>query len=517
MCPSSEKIVAPISMEKFRSNFRHDLRSGFSVLIGFGEVLREDLSPVGNSIQSNLDHILSDARALLDDTMAMINHCSTGALSAFKTEVKAGLRKQTIPELRKINERISSLEEHLASLEDSAGKLDVLSGMLEAIRHLLLRCHSPFEQKIELPEASKLSAGFGINTDQTIGERRGHVLVLDDELHNLHLISTFLGRLNLTSATFTNGADALHALENEKFDLILLDLHMPQMSGLEVLKEIKKNPKIDSIPILVVTASDDADELAECIEAGAIDSLTKPFQSAFLKARVLTSLTLQEAKKREQEYAEELRFQKNRIEELLAVILPREVIDELQATGEVQPRRHEHVCVLFCDIVNFTRSCDSLSPEVVLSQLQSLFSEFEVIAELHGLQKIKTIGDSFMAVVGLAGDVQEPERVAARAGLDLISCAANHNSGWQVRVGIHSGPVVSGLVGSKQFLFDIWGDTVNTAARIEGAGQPQTLTASKSAFERLGANVRGRSLGLVSLKGKGEQEVFVIEEILQKK
>jgi class 3 adenylate cyclase len=508
MNPASEKIAAPISMEKFRSNFRHDLRSSFSVLIGFGEVLREDLSSDNNSVLSQLDLILSDARSLLDDTMAMINHCSLGSLSAFKSDVKAGLRKQTIPELRKFNERIENLEGTL-------GKLEVLTGMVEAIRQLLLRCNSPFDQKIDLPLPSRLS--INTTSDLTVGERRGHVLVLDDEPHNLHLISTFLGRLNLTAATFTNGADALLALENEKFDLILLDLHMPQMSGIEVLKEIKKNPKIDSIPILVVTASDDADELAECIEAGAIDSLTKPFQSAFLKARVLTSLTLQEAKKREQEYAEELRFQKNRIEELLAVILPRDVIEELQATGEVQPRRHEHVCVLFCDIVNFTRSCDTLPPEVILTHLQSLFSEFEVIAELHGLQKIKTIGDSFMAVVGLSGDVHDPERLAARAGLELISCAANHNSGWQVRVGIHSGPVVSGLVGSKQFLFDIWGDTVNTAARIEGAGRPQSLTTSKSTFERLGSDAKGYSLGLVSLKGKGEQEVFVVEEILQKK
>ncbi|MFZ9520054.1 MAG: adenylate/guanylate cyclase domain-containing protein [Silvanigrellaceae bacterium] len=509
MNPVSEKIAAPISMEKFRSNFRHDLRSSFSVLIGFGEVFKEDLASSNDSAVSILDSILSEARSLLDDTMATINHCSMNSVSAFKSDVKAGLRKQTIPELRKINDK-------LVELEAALGKQDALVGMLEAVRQLLLRCHSPFDQKLDLPIPSKIKPE-NITQEQLPSQSRGHVLVLDDEPHNLQLISTFLARMNLTSATFTDGRDALRALDIEKFDLILLDLHMPKMSGLQVLKEIKKNPKVDSIPVLVVTASDDADELAECIESGAVDSLTKPFQSAFLKARVLTSLTLQEAKRREQEYAEELRFQKNRIEELLAVILPKEIIDELQATGEVQPKRHDHVCVLFCDIVNFTRSCDTLPPEVILSQLQSLFSEFEVIVELHGLQKIKTIGDSFMAVVGLSNDSPEPERLAARAGLDLIASAEAHNSGWQVRVGIHSGPVVSGLVGSKQFLFDIWGDTVNTAARIEGAGRPQLLTSSKSTFERLGADARGYSLGLINLKGKGEQEIFVIEEILNRK
>ncbi|MEN9810985.1 MAG: Adenylate cyclase [Pseudomonadota bacterium] len=505
--PQSNK--EEVSIEKFRSNFRHDLRSNFSVLIGFGEVLREDLSRTNSESLATLDAALDAGRMALDDTIAMINRCSLSSISAFKTEVRAGLRKGTLSNLREVNEM-------LAKLVLNQDEQELVDNMLEAVRQLTLRCHSPFDQRLELRTQE---INFQVNTvnESSDAPTRGHVMVIDDEPHNLHLIGTFLGRLNLSVSTFTRGEDALAELANGGVDLILLDLHMPQMSGLEFLRQIKSKKEYQEIPVLVVTASDDADELAECIEAGAVDSLPKPFQSSFLKARVLTSLDLQAAKRRERAIARELVYQKGRIEELLSVILPRDIIDELQSTGEVQPKRHERVCVLFCDIVNFTESCDREDPVKILALLQSLFSEFEAITELQGLQKIKTIGDSFMAAIGLNQDVNEEELElrAIQAGLNMIDCARRHESGWQLRVGLHTGPVVSGLVGNKQFLFDIWGDTVNTAARVEGASKPQRVAISRTVFDTVKDKIKGQNLGKISLKGKGEQEIYLVEEIIR--
>jgi len=502
---SNENESATPSPEKFRSTFRHDIRSNFSVLIGFGEVLRENLAEAKSPHLHEFDAALSKGRMLLDDTIQMINHCTLDSIAGFQGEVRNGLRKQTLPALRTLNEQITQFKETL-------DEKDLITEILEALRRLTLRCHSPFERRIEL-NASLPSLQLTATNEQ-LGSEAPKVLVIDDETHNLHLISTFLGRLGLSVTTFTSGVNALRALETDLCDLILLDLHMPAMSGLEFLKIIKSDERFKEIPVLVVTASDDADELADCIEAGAVDSLPKPFQSAFLKARVQTSLELHTIKKREKTYLHDLSFQKNRVEELLSAILPKEIIDELNATGEVQPKRYNNVCVLFCDIVNFTQSCDSQDHVLVLNQLQSLFSEFEAIAELQGLQKIKTSGDSFMAVAGLRGSSNlQSELQCVRAGLDMISTSATHPSGWKVRVGIHSGSVVGGLVGSGQFLFDVWGDTVNVAARIKGAGQPQTLTCSKSTFESLGRHIKGMSLGSTELKGKGIQEIFAINSL----
>lgn len=505
MNAADKKQSEPMSAEKFRSKFRHDLRSNFSVLIGFGEVLRDDLTESQQPAMVILGALIDEARLSLDATIALINQCSIQSIAVFKNEVKAGLRGQTLAGLRSLNDKLRELESVL-------GKHELMVNLFDALRELILRCKSPFDEKITLP-SRKPKDNSGSSTTDTQEDPRSRVMVIDDEPHNLHLIGTFLGRLNLAVSTFTDGTEALAALEQSHFDLILLDLHMPAMSGLEFLKIIKSKPEHRDIPVLVVTASDDVDELAECIEAGAVDSLPKPFQSAFLRARVLTSLNLQEAKKRERAFAEELQNQKNRVEDLLEVILPRDVIDELQSTGEVQPRRHDHVCVLFCDIVNFTQSCDTEDPVKILAHLQSLFSQFEAISDLYGLQKIKTIGDSFMAAIGLNPNIDNPELAAARAGLEMIACTNSHPSGWKVRVGIHAGPVVSGLVGSKQFLFDIWGDTVNIAARVERNGSPQTLTVSKTVFERLSGSIRGHSLGLINLKGKGQHELFAVDEI----
>lgn len=491
--------------EKFRSNFRHDLRSIFSVLIGFGEVLREDLAQAKNPNLEEFDTALAKARLLLDDTIQMINHCTLTSIAAFQTEVKNGLRRHTLPELRALNERLTQLEELI-------GEQELITNILEAMRQLTLRCHSPFERRIELN--ANILVQTSANKSDSVDNKGPRVMVIDDEPHNLHLIGTFLGRLGLSVVTFTSGHNALRALETEQCDLILLDLHMPAMSGLEFLKTIKADDRFKDIPVLVVTASDDADELTECIEAGAIDSLAKPFHTSFLKARVQTSLELQSIKKREKQYLHELNYQKNRAEEFLAAILPRNIIDELNQTGEVQPKRYENVCVLFCDIVGFTRSCDSQDHVTIINHLQSLFSAFEAIADLHNIQKIKTIGDSFMAVAGLSGgSVVAAELQCVRAGLEMIATAATHPSGWKVRVGIHSGTVTGGLVGSRQFLFDIWGDTVNMASRVEGAGKPQTLTCSKKTFESLDKHIKGQSLGIVELKGKGPQEIFTIEAL----
>ncbi len=502
---SNENKSATPSPDKFRSTFRHDLRSNFSILIGFGEVLRDDLAKAKSPHLDEFDAALSQGRMLLDDTIQMINHCTLSSIAGFQTEVRNGLRKQTLPALRTLNEKITQFKETL-------GEQDLIKDILEAMRRLTLRCHSPFDNRIEL-NVNLPNPQLTASKDHP-GPDAPRVLVIDDEMHNLHLISTFLVRLGLSVTTFTSGVNALRSLETDLCDLILLDLHMPAMNGLEFLKIVKSDERFKEIPVLVVTASDDADELAECIEAGAVDSLPKPFQSAFLKARVQMSLELQTIKKREKTYLHELSLQKNRVEELLSAILPKEIIDELNTTGEVQPKRYNNVCVLFCDIVNFTQSCESQDHVLILGQLQSLFSEFEAIADLHGLQKIKTIGDSFMAVAGLRGsNTLQSELQCVRAGLDMISTSAAHPSGWKVRVGIHSGSVVGGLVGSRQFLFDVWGDTVNVAARIEGAGQPQTLTCSKTTFDSLGRYIQGRSLGSTELKGKGIQEIFAIDSM----
>jgi class 3 adenylate cyclase len=258
----------------------------------------------------------------------------------------------------------------------------------------------------------------------------------------------------------------------------------------------------------MITSLDEISSVARCIELGAADYLPKPFESVLLQARISACLEAKRLRDRQVDYLARIEHERQRANELLRVILPDPIVEELQRTDNVVPRRYENVGVLFCDIVGFTRYCDQRAPEEVLPWLQRLVESYEDAMARHGMQKIKTIGDGFMAVAGLLQPVEEPVRSCVRCAEDMVRLASELEIGWQVRVGVHVGPVVAGVLGRRQFQFDLWGDTVNTAARVESYGLNGRITLSAAAFARIEPHgARGRRLGLVEVKGKGRVEL----------
>jgi adenylate cyclase len=174
------------------------------------------------------------------------------------------------------------------------------------------------------------------------------------------------------------------------------------------------------------------------------------------------------------------------------------------------PRRYENVAVLFCDVTNFTSYCEEHDPEEVVSRLDALFVIFERITAIHGLEKIKTIGDAFMAAGGLLQEIEDPIGSAVRCGLEMSSTLIEARLGWEVRVGVHSGPVVAGVVGQERYQFDIWGDTVNIAARMSEKSIPGSVAVTKDVWEHVGHDFNGEALGEMELKRKGMISVIGI-------
>ena len=195
-------------------------------------------------------------------------------------------------------------------------------------------------------------------------------------------------------------------------------------------------------------------------------------------ARVKTQLALQAA-------LGEARDARNQADELLHALLPKKAADEIRSIGTVIPRRYENVAVLFCDVTNFTSYCDKHEPEDVVSRLDALFVIFERVAARHGLEKIKTIGDGFMAAGGLLQEIDDPIGSAVRCGLEMASTLIDARLGWEVRVGVHAGPVVAGVVGQERYQFDIWGDTVNVAARMSDKATPGRVAVTKDVWEQV--------------------------------
>ena len=250
------------------------------------------------------------------------------------------------------------------------------------------------------------------------------ILVVDDNDDNRYTLSRRLNRLGYTELeTAINGVEALAKLENTLFDIILLDIMMPEMNGYETLEQIKKDSRLRHIPVIMISAADELDSIVRCIELGAEDFLPKPFNPTLLQARVSASLEKKRLRDREEAFRAQIVQEKRRADDLLYSIIPAPAVRELNRTGAIKSRRYEDVAVLFCDIVGFTAFCDLHSPEIVVDHLQKLFEAFEGIVAAAGMEKIKTIGDEFMATAGLLHPLDRPLLTAVRCGLELVQTA----------------------------------------------------------------------------------------------
>jgi adenylate cyclase len=333
------------------------------------------------------------------------------------------------------------------------------------------------------------------------GADRKLILIVDDTPTNVAVVSGVL-KDSFKTKVATNGEKALAiAFGPERPDLILLDVMMPGMDGYEVCRKLKDNPTTRDIPVMFLTAKTEEVDEEKGFDVGAVDYIHKPFSAPIVLARVRNQLALQEA-------LIEAKEARNQADQLLHALLPKMAADEIRAIGTVIPRRYENVAVLFCDVTNFTAYCDQHEPEDVVSRLDALFVIFERVAAKHGLEKIKTIGDGFMAAAGLLHHVDDPVGAAVRCGLEMSQTMIDAHLGWEVRVGVHAGPVVAGVVGQERYQFDIWGDTVNVAARMVGMSTPGSVAATKDIFDQFGSAFDGEALGEINVKGKGPISVF---------
>jgi adenylate cyclase len=337
---------------------------------------------------------------------------------------------------------------------------------------------------------------------------RPKILIVDDEPYNIDYLEQELEDLQYDTISAVNGQEALNKVATESPDVVLLDIMMPIMDGFEVLSRLKADRKTRDIPVIVISAMDDMGSTVQGIELGAEDYLPKPFDPVLLQARLSNSLVKKRWSDLERQYLQQIESEKKRADELLHVILPDAVVSELKATDTVKPRVFDNVAVLFADVVGFTPFTESHSAGEVVENLQQLVVAYEKLVVQQRVQKIKTIGDAFMAAAGLFESVENPTLNCLRCGLEMISIARQLTAGWRMRVGIHVGPVVGGIVGSRQYLFDLWGDTVNTAQRIESHGAANAVNLSQSAWEAVAGECQAESLGLIDVKGKGPLEIF---------
>ena len=342
------------------------------------------------------------------------------------------------------------------------------------------------------------------------------VLVVDDSRTLRKFLIRELNQAGITRIDEAkNGLEAVELLKLQSFDLMLLDMEMPELDGLDVLKIIKADSALSYLPIIVISGAEDFAKTVECIQIGAEDYLPKPFDPVLLKARVYSSLEKKRLRDVDRERISELQHEKEllhieqmKTEKLMLNILPKPIADRLKKGEKNIAGNYPESTVLFSDLVGFTKMSSEKTAGELVTLLNSLFTKFDQRAEDLGLEKIKTIGDAYMAVGGLPIPRADHADIVADMALgmfiDLQEFNTAHGMNLGMRIGINSGPVVAGVIGFTKFSYDLWGNTVNTASRKESTSLHGRIQISSSTQELLKSSFNIEERELIECKGLGK-------------
>jgi class 3 adenylate cyclase len=353
--------------------------------------------------------------------------------------------------------------------------------------------------------------------------QRAKILVVDDSRMMRAGLTRSLKQLGFSHISeAVDGRDAITKLHEESYDLMLLDMEMPEMNGIEVLTAMRLDSKIGGVPVIVVSGGEQIEMAVQCIEAGAEDYLTKPPHQTLLRARVTTSLEKKRLRDLDklrfaqlQAEKELVELEKEKSEKLLLNILPVAIAGRLKGGEKTIANGHTTVSVMFADLCGFTALSRKTNPADLVAMLNGIFTAFDIIVERHGVEKIKTIGDCYMTVGGLPTHRDDHARVVASASLEMVNALEQINkvngTELQMRVGIHTGPVVAGVIGKIKFTYDLWGDTVNVASRMESSGMPGMVHISEQTEQELRGHFLLEERGFVECKGLGQVKTFFLK------
>ncbi len=341
------------------------------------------------------------------------------------------------------------------------------------------------------------------------------VLVVDDSRTLRRLLIRELNNVGITNITEAgDGNEALEKVRAESFDLMLLDMEMPELDGLGVLNIVKSDPALSYLPVIVVSGAEQFEKTVECIQIGAEDYLPKPFDPVLLRARVFSSLEKKRLRDLDREHIALLQHEKEllnieqmKTEKLMLNILPKPIAERLKKGEKNISGSYPEVTILFSDLVGFTKMSSTKSPADLVKLLNDLFTRFDKRAEELGLEKIKTIGDAYMAVGGLPIPRSDHAIIAADMALgmyqDLTEFNQANGGDLQMRIGLNSGPVVAGVIGFTKFSYDLWGNTVNTASRMESTSAVGRVQITPATAEALTGHFILEERELIECKGLG--------------
>jgi DNA-binding response OmpR family regulator len=474
------------------SQLRHELLTPINHLSGYSEILVEELGDLGE--RGLLPHVAA-IQAASRDALLFVQQALPKAADI--GECNLATLRTLLPGA------VESILDSVSQLESAAepGVRTHIEGDIERIRNAARRLRELAENGASA-EPPKSTPRTGEATEP-VGDGRGRILVVDDNEANRDLLCRQLRREGYSVAQAGDGLEALDLLDHSPFDLVLLDVMMPRLDGIQTLTRLRETGRVPGLSVVMISALDEVSSVVACMELGAEDFLPKPFDPVLLRARIGNSL--------------ERKRLRDEAEALLNNVLPPRIADELRRTRAVAPKYYDDVSIVFTDFAGFTLSTESMAAEEIVEMLDQYFTLFDGIVSRYGLEKLKTIGDSYMYMGGMPPRSPSHPVDSLLAAMEMARAvedvARSNPAGWQIRIGMHTGPVVAGVVGRQKFAFDVWGDTVNYSSRMESSGAPGRINISDRAYARVKDFFECEPRGKVQTKDQRSLEMYFIKGI----
>ena len=509
------------------SKARHNLKNPVNAILGFSEMLIEDCEDEGyddllidlKKINSAGKEVLSIIEESFSDSNLNISGSNVAEI-ATKLEISIRTPLNTIVGyselLREDTENID-----IDTFNEDLDKI-IISGQAISNEITQIISFDPTSSDIKQKDQSSDDIKSVLASIQPLdkGEKKkvtkGSILVVDDNKNNTTLLKKRLEKLGNTVKVANDGMEAIKITEKSQLDLILLDIIMPNMNGYEVLGFLKKDKRYHEIPVIMLSSMDDLTSIYRCIELGADDYVTKPFDKLVLEARISACIEKKQLRDKEKILLGEIRKEKEKSDNLLLNILPKDIANRLKSGEELIADKHNEVSILFADIVEFTPQSKNLNPKELVTILNTIFSKFDDLSTKYNIEKIKTIGDNYFAVSGLRSNVKNPALNIILMAKDMIKTIKTINKTIDsmeltIRIGVHTGTIVAGVIGKNKFAYDLWGATVNKASRMESTGIKNKIQISKETYNIIKKYIMISERREVDIKGIGSTDTYIID------
>jgi DNA-binding response OmpR family regulator len=341
-----------------------------------------------------------------------------------------------------------------------------------------------------------------------------NILLVDDNKENLIVLSNFLKGQGYNIALSFDGKTAIDIAKSNKIDLILIDIMMPEIDGFETFEFLQSHPETKDIPVVFLTAKTGTEDIIRAFKIGGSDYITKPYIKEELLARINNHINRKIYREKLIENNRKLSSAIELLDTLLLNILPKDVANDFKKTGKSEPKTYKNVTIMVSDLVNFTRKTCYMKSEVFFSELNELYTGFDAIMKKNDCERIKTIGDAYLAVCGMSETFENHALKMSNAAVEIVQFLNQRNLvsefNWEVRIGLHSGEIIGGIVGTEKFTFDVFGTAVNTAFRMESLSEPMRINVSHETYNKIINHFNFTERQMVPIKGIDALKMYFI-------